>query len=419
MNKKIIECRLCSSAELTPVVSFGNQYLTNFVDKKDTKLPRCPLKLVYCENCGLTQLTHTFERDDIYRNYWYYSGINETMRKELEGITLKAKSLVKLEDDDIVLDIGSNDGTLLNNYMLDNVIRVGFEPAKNLSEYSSDGKTIINDYFTYELFNEKFPEAKAKIITAIAMFYDLSDPNRFVEDMEKCLDDDGVGIIQLNYTPLMFKRNAFDNVMHEHLTYYNLGTLGLLFEKHYLDIFDAELNEVNGGSIRIYICKQGKRPISSNVETILKQERLDEMNTIKPLKKFASDTKKLIRQVNHFIDKEVKDGKTIMVYGASSRGNVFLQACKLDKSKIPYAIERNPVKYGKLMVGSWIPIISEEDGRAKQPDYFLVLPWQFRDEFIVREEKFCKKGGKLIFVFPEFSIAEWKILEQHTTIIKK
>lgn len=238
---------------------------------------------------------------------------------------------------------------------------------------------------------------KAKIITIIACFYDIDDPNKFVEDLVKCLDENGVIIIQLNYTPTMVRLNAFDNVMHEHLEYYSFKTLKYLFDKHDLDIFDTELNDVNGGSIRLYLCHKGKRAIKE-----FKEE--DKYNTIKEYKRFARDSKKIIKDTVKFIEGEVNKNKKIYVYGASGRGNTVLQALKMNKVLIESAVERNPMKFGKLTVGTWISIISEEEMRKDPPDYLLVLPWQFKAEIIEREKEYLNNGGKMIFMFPQFEI---------------
>ena len=214
--KEIHKCRVCGSLDLISIGSFGNQYLTNFPDKIDKTLPQCPLNLMWCNSCNLLQLEHTANFDYLYKQYWYVSGINKTMKRDLADIVEKAEGLVQLKEDDIVIDIGSNDSTLLRAYKKG--IRVGFEPAQNLMELAQgEGLTIINDYFNKEAFQKMVGKSKAKIITAAAMFYDLDNPGLFVRDMVECLNDDGIVIIQLNYLPILLEMNAFDNISHEHL----------------------------------------------------------------------------------------------------------------------------------------------------------------------------------------------------------
>lgn len=421
MNKQIKKCRICKSKKLIPVAQFGNQYLTNFPKKVDKSLVRCPLNLVWCENCSLLQLEHTANFDYLYKEYWYVSGVNQTMRNALKDVVDRATELVFLKNRDIVIDIGSNDSTLLRHYpVLDkakyrDIVRVGFEPAENLMEQARAWVNdvplyIINNFFNHKDFEEKLGKKKAKIITACAVFYDLDDPNTFVADMVKCLDDDGLIIIQLNYLPVMLTDNTFDNVSHEHLEYYSLMTLENILGRYGLEVFDLELNDVNGGSIRVYVKKKTCKTMPKFVgsEERLKNQREYEKNlgldTIKPYKEFAERTEKLRKKIYNFITEIKKKGKTVAILGASTRGNALLQACNLDYKTIAFASERNPMKFGHYMVGSWIPIISEEEARKRKPDYFWVLPWQFKKEIIEREKNYLEKGGKFIFLFPKFEV---------------
>jgi len=416
-NKKITKCRICGSKSLVPIASFGNQYLTNFPKKIDKTLSRCPLNLVWCKDCKLLQLEHTPNFDYLYQEYWYVSGVNQTMRDDLKDVVKSAEKLVPLKERDIVLDIGSNDSTLLRFYTNPDIVRVGFEPAKNLMEMAQGGDIplkIINNFFNYQDFENSFGAMKVKVITAIAMFYDLDEPNIFVADMVKCLDENGLIIIQLNYLPIMLDTNTFDNVSHEHLEYYCLMSMENLLNRHGLEIFDIELNDVNGGSLRAYIKRKDCDTIEPfagakyRVRTLREYEKGIKLDKVKPYRDFAKRTIKLRKKIYDFIAGEKQKGKIIYVYGASTRGNALLQACDLDAKTITAAAERNPMKYGRFMVGSWIPIVSEAVARKEKPDYFLALPWQFKKEFIEREKEFLKGRGKFIFIFPKFEIYEKK-----------
>ncbi len=414
--KTIDTCRFCGSKELEPILNIGNQYVVNFVDNDRQEQMRSPLELVLCDKnkggCGLLQLKHTFNQSVLYSQYWYRSGINKTMTDELRSIAEKAESLVDLAPGDFVIDIGSNDSTLLRGYAKQGIKLVGFEPAKNLMSYAEpDVDKVINDFFNYKNWNENFGEAKAKVITAIAMFYDLEDPNSFVSDIAKCLDDEGVFIVQQNYLPYMLERNIIDNVSHEHLGYYSLTTFKNVLERHGLEIFDVELNDVNGGSMRTYARRKGAgKTIKSSVEGIQKvknlllEEEKKGLNDKKTYEDFAARANIIKESLFNFVKKEVGAGKKVYAYGASTRGNSLLQFCNLDSSLVTAAADRNPDKWEKKTVGTLIPIISEEQARAEKPDYFLVLPWQFLKEFIAREEEFLKKGGKFIVPLPQFQI---------------
>jgi 2-polyprenyl-3-methyl-5-hydroxy-6-metoxy-1,4-benzoquinol methylase len=406
-------CRVCGKKDLEPILYLGDQYVVNFVDSSDQKTNKVPLYLDLCNKkdggCGLLQLRHTVPGDLLYRNFWYKSGVNQTMRNALMDISSKAEKIVNLNEGDIVVDIGANDGTLLRSYKSKGLRLVGFEPAKNLVKDAELGTTkIINDFFNFESFKKEFHDEKAKIITSIAMFYDLENPNEFVKDIVHVLHEDGVWIIQMNYLATMLENNAFDNIVHEHLQYYSLNSLKFLIDRHDLEIFDVELNEINGGSIRTYIKhKNSKKYSTSNkVTEILDYEIKKSFNENKPYHDFAKRISDQKDKTSQFIKKEVEEGKTVYVYGASTRGNTLLQYYGLDEKLIGAAADRNPIKWGKKIVGTGISIISEENAREDNPDYFLILPWYFIDEFIQREKNYLKNGGKFIVPLPEFRIID-------------
>jgi len=278
--------------------------------------------------------------------------------------------------------------------------KVGFEPANNLIDEAEIGTDyIINDYFNGESY-KKHVNQKAKVITAIAVFYDLEDPNSFVADIKELLAEDGVFIIQMNYLVLMLTSNAFDNIGHEHLEYYSLTSLKYLLDRHALEMFDVELNNVNGGSYKVYIKHKGCRTykVEPIVEILLDYEKLLKLDKLDPYLAFAKET-------FEFIKCEVENGKKIYLYGASTRGNTLLQHYGIDNTLIGKAAEKNPVKWG-LTTTTLIPIVSEEEARKDKPDYFLVLPWQFIDEFVVREKKYLESGGKFVVPLPTFKIID-------------
>lgn len=414
--KEIIVCRLCGSSGLEPILFVGNQHVVGFVGSETENQFQSPLELVLCDEkqngCGLLQLRHTFSQPIMYETYWYRSGINKTMTEALADVARTAEAVAALSSGDFVIDIGSNDSTLLRSYQNPSLKTIGFEPAKNLMPYAEPGVTrVINDFFNHNAWQKNFGAEKAKIITAIAMFYDLEEPNKFVADIVNCLHDDGVFIVQQNYLPYMLDRNVIDNVSHEHLEYYSLTTFKRLMDQHNLEIFDVELNNVNGGSMRTYVRhknKGGKLKIDfggmRRVSALLDEERSKKLNEKSAYDAFASRVSTLRDKLFNFIKSEVSSGKKIHAYGASTRGNSLLQFCGINNSMIEAAAERNPDKWGKKTVGTMIPIISETEARAKKPDYFLILPWQFLDEFVKREADYLNSGGKFIVPLPEFKI---------------
>jgi len=402
-------CRLCNSDKIIPVFSLGVQYVNNFIKKEDReKFIKSPLELILCQNCSLLQLKHTAPQELLYaRFYWYKSGVTETMRNALRDITSKAEKMLSLKKGDVALDIGSNDGTLLRAYNVPGLLLAGVEPADNLAEEGKRGiDYFIHDFWNYSSYNKTVGK-KAKIITAIGMFYDMEDPNQFIEDIAKSLSDEGIFIAQLMCLKNMLDKNDVGNICHEHLEYYSFSSLEYLFSRHGLEIFDVEINEVNGGSYRLYArLKDSKVNTPKGSEERIKKVREDEkdFNGIKPYMDFFKRIGENKKQCVEFIKKEVVKGKKVWIYGASTKGNTILQYYGLDNTLIEGASERSPWKFGRYTIGSMIPIFSEEDAYKANPDYFLVLPYAFFDEFYKREEKWRKKGGKFIVPLPEFRV---------------
>ena len=411
---EITKCRTCQNPNLVQILSLGSQFISNYVDEKfvHSDGDKVPLDLVLCpENaggCGLLQSKHTASRELLYREYWFRSGLNESMKSALKDITKSVEQIISLTSEDLVLDIGCNDGSLLRSYDV-NVIKVGFEPASNLiNEAQVDTNFIMNDFFNSDKFSENFPEKKCKVITSIAMFYDLDNPNKFVEDVAKCLHRDGIWIIQMAYLIPMLKLNGFDNIGHEHLEYYSVKALNKLIEKHGMKIFNVEKNYVYGGSIRAYVTHKENDliPISPSVHNIMQEEDNLGLDGTSIYNEFADNVNKIKEKLRTFVTDQVNKGKTVYVYGASTKGNTLLQFCDLNVGLIRKAADRDEKKIGKITIGTKIPIISEEQARAEMPDYFLVLPWHLIDFFKEREKNYLKSGGKLIVPIPKVRIIE-------------
>ena len=254
---------------------------------------------------------------------------------------------------------------------------------------------------------------KAKIILSVAMLYDLDEPNKFVRDIKKTLHKNGVWIIQMSYMPVMLKLNAFDSICHEHLEYYSLHTVEYLLKKHGFEVFDVKLNEVNGGSFRVYVKHKdcSLYPISQRVGWMRKAEEKQHLDTLEPYKQFEKRIQNLKVTTMQFIRRQVNLGKKVYVYGASTKGNTLLQYYGLNNSLIGAAAERSPEKYGKKTVGSLISIINEEQARKEKPDFFLMLPWHFLEEFLKREQTFLEGGGKFIVPLPNLRVIKRKVKE--------
>jgi len=412
-----ITCRICE-ASLATLLSLGDQYVSKFPDPGSDDGERIPLDLARCRACGLTQLRYTAPADSLYRNYWYRSGTNKTMRDALADVANKSEQLIGLAAGETVLDIGCNDGTLLASYKTSGIYKVGFDPAENLASLCRKAADkVVVDYFSSESYfrDKELRLRRPKIVTSIAMFYDLEDPKKFVSDVKRVIDPEGLWVIQMSYLSLMLMQNAFDNICHEHLEYYSLQSLEQLLAIYNFTVVDVEINDINGGSFRIYIRNRSadeqyfgdpmyRKIASERVENMREQEIQMKLHDIETYKEFARRVDRLKDNVVGFIKEQVQSGKVVYVYGASTKGNTLLQYFGLDRTWITAAAERNPEKWGRWTVGTHIPIVSEEEARASKPDYFLVLPWHFLDEFIQREQDFLQRGGKFIVPLPELRV---------------
>ncbi len=399
MSKKAynerLTCRLCGS-ELEIVLDLGDMYLNNFVDNGQI-INSAPLTLSKCKHCELVQLKDTPDLDLLYKQYWYQSSLNKSMVASLQDIVDDVEARADLQPDDVVIDIGCNDGTMLGQYRTEGLYKIGFDPALNLAKKAKRHCTSFhNTYFGDTAINTP----KAKAITSIAMFYDLEDPHTFVELIKKSLLKDGIWVVQFTDLLSMFKINAFDNVCHEHLEYYSFKVLRNLFEQHDLEVFDVSTNSVNGGSIRMYIGWEDQRHISPVVDELEKEER-DYMNSFDdPFVAFAERIKTIREKIMKFLDEAKAQNKEIFAMGASTKGNTLLQYFGIDTKYIDYAAEVNKDKFGKKTVATNIPIISESSALVLNPDYFLVLPWHFINTLLKIHEPYLRKGGKLVVPMP-------------------
>ena len=398
-TKKITKCRLCHNKKLTQIYNFGNHYVSNFVQKKNIKKGvKAPLNLVYCKNCQLLQLEHSAPQELMYKKfYWYRSGVTNTMKVALKDIFLNIKKMSIMKKGDTILDIGANDGTLLKYFKNEGFTTIGCEPAKNLTkELMRNSKFVINNFWDFKYLNnilKKNKLKKPKVITAIGMFYDLEDPSKFISDAAKSLDNNGVFIAQLMCLDSMIKKNDLGNICHEHLEFYSYPSLKYLFEKNGLKIMKIEENEINGGSYRIFCKKNIKKSITYKENTSLKD-----------IMRFIKRVKKNKKACINFLKRSKIDKKKVFIYGASTKGNTLLQYYGINSKIIPYASERSPEKWGKYTINTGLKIISEQDAREINPDYFFVMPYAFIKEFIEREKKWIKGGGKFILPYPNFKI---------------
>ncbi|OGN05663.1 MAG: hypothetical protein A2831_00575 [Candidatus Yanofskybacteria bacterium RIFCSPHIGHO2_01_FULL_44_17] len=410
---KITKCRFCDNTSLIPCIDLGEQYLSSIFPRDlnyRQNLRKHPLDLVLCEKkadtCGVLQLGHSLDMSKMYEEYPFTSSTNSSMPKILKNVLDSALEYVSLKDNDLVLDIGGNDGTLLS-YLKDTTCDLlCIDAAKNIKPvFSSDRFKTVNDFFnerTYKSATDK----KAKLVLSIAMFYHLSDPVQFSKDVASCLAEDGIWVIQMAHLPAMIKTNMYDNIVHEHVGYYGTDHVRWIMEKVGLEIFDVTLNDVYGGSFRLFVKKKGnhKYPQTARYRQELKNE--EKIGIYNPTT-YTNFTKRIEKTRDDLLTlcKRLKSQeKKVWIYGASTKGNTILQYCGIGNDLIEAAADSNSFKFDKYIIGADIPIKDEAAMRSAKPDYLLALPYSFIGGFMEREKDLIKSGTKFIIPLPEVKI---------------
>lgn len=415
MYKEITKCRICGNSDLLPILDLGEQALTGVFPKARKEIVTSgPLALVKCNDegdsahCGLVQLKHSYQMEELYgHNYGYRSGLNPSMVRHLEEIVSRALTHVSLKHGDLAIDIGSNDSTLLQAYPALGADLVGIDPTgTKFAQYYPDNIRLIPEFFSGGTLRSFYGNRKAKIITSISMFYDLEDPIDFMQQVYDVLEDDGIWVFEQSYMPTMLKMNAYDTICHEHLEYYGLKQIKWMADIIGFKFLAVELNDVNGGSFSLTVGKKANKgdENSATVDKILRTEERDGLATIRPYLEFAARVSNHRESLREFVHNIGRNGKKMLGYGASTKGNVILQYCGFSEKEIPYIAEVNADKYGSFTPGTYIPIVSEAEARAMNPDYFLVLPWHFKKYIQEKERGYLAAGGKLVFPLPEILV---------------
>ena len=403
---RIKNCRACNKTKIKKLFSLGNMAFTGKFPKENQKIDKEPIDLIICSSCELVQLGHNFDLKYLYGpDYGYRTGINRTMTNHVKGVVKYLSRSTKLKKNDHVLDIASNDGSLLNFYNR-NIITFGIDPV--LNKYIESYKNInykVSNFFSANKVQEKVKK-KFKIITALSVFYDAANPNLFLKDVKKLLIKDGIFLLEFADLASIIKYKMFDTICHEHLEYYSTKVIINLCLKNGLRVFDIKQNEINGASKQFFVCHNDSKYKNNNkvINKVLNSEKklklADEITFKKFIKEINYSKKKLVT----FLKKEKKEGKKIHCYGASTKGNVLLQYYNIDNKLIDFVSERNKNKYGLFTPGTSIRIISEIVSRFYNPHYYLVLPWHFKKEILLREKTIRKKGTKFIFPLPKLTI---------------
>ncbi len=415
---EIKKCRICGNTNLVPVLNLGKQSLTGVFPKVNQKVGSSPVVLVKCHgegSCGLVQIKHSVAGNLLYGdNYGYRSGLNRSMVEHLDNLTKYALGLVKLESGDVVLDIGSNDGTLLRSYMQNigkdkKITLIGMDPTvEKFKSFYPEGVVAIPDFFKASTFLNYFKNLrqKAKIVTSIACFYDLEDPVAFVKDIKEILHPDGVWILEQSYSLLMLAKKMYDTAVQEHLEYYSLAQISHVLNRVGLSIREVELNDCNGGSFRVVVEHANNKPTHPSVKLLEKAEQILGLDELAIYRNFEASAKLHKKEFRKLLLDIKKKGLKVYGLGASTKFNAVLQYCKITPRLLPKIGEVNADKFGHTTPGSKIPIVSEKEIFELKPDYLVVGPYHFKAFLLGLEviKKYLNGGGKLIFPLPSLEI---------------
>ncbi len=407
--REIERCRLCRQISLESVLDLGHQALTGvFPNHQDEDIPTGPLRLVRCGSCGLAQLAHDYNPDILYgKTNGYPSGLNASLVDHLRAVVGTIETRVALHPGDIVLDIGSNDGTLLGSYGGSGLHRIGIDPlAGKFRSFYPQGAVLVEDFFSPNAFRKAVSGPDAKVVTSVAMFYDLQDPLQFVGGVCDVLAADGLWVFEQSYLPKMLETHGYDTICHEHLEYYSMKQIVHIARAADLKIVDVKLNDINGGSFCVTVSKKSAPfgEATETVEALLRHEKEAGLETARPFHELTGWMQHHRSKLRSLLEEIQGNGERILGYGASTKGNVILQYCGIDAALLPMIAEVNEDKFGSCTPGTKIPIISEAQARQMSPDYYLVLPWHFRSGITRKEANYLQRGGRMIFPLPELEI---------------
>lgn len=403
MNSSLKNCRICNSNDLIDTIDLGDLHLTGVFVHSSKKIPiKSPLKLIFCNKCKYLQIDKSVDPNLMYKEYWYRSGTNNTMKVHLKNVYDDISHKINLNNNSHILDIGCNDGTLLNFFKTKNLY--GCDPSNAVKDIKNKNIKVINNFFSRNSIKNLKINKKFNVITSISMFYDIENPKNFVKDIYDCLHEEGLWVVEMNYTKNIIEKMGFDMISHEHVGYYTIISFQNLINQFNLYINDISFNNINGGSIRFF-CSKINKP-NNNVFKYIQDEQdlgLDKPYVYINLMKKINQLKV---KLNKFLNLQITNGKKIALYGASTRNETVLQFCEIDSTILYAAAERNSGKYGLLTSGSRIPIKPEKDIRNDNPDYLFIGPYYFLDEFIDREKSYLLSGGKFIVALPDPFVLE-------------
>ena len=407
---KLEGCRICKNKKLKKILDLGEMPLANaFLDKNQLSQKEIsyPLRVVWCKSCGLLQIDEIVPPEILFKNYIYVSGTSEALRKHFEGLATEVVTNFKLNNESLVIDIGSNDGTLLKEFKKHYLEVIGVEPAVNISKMAQEnGIKTINNFFSVDIAKKILKDnGKADTITATNVVAHTNDLDDLLKGVSYLLKDDGVFVIEVPYLVDLLESGEFDTIYHEHLSYFAVRPLKKFFEEHDFKIINVERVKIHGGTIRIFITKKKSRyNINKNVNQLVSLEIKKGLNKETAYRKFAERIEKLKEDLVTLLQKLKSENKKVIGYGAAAKGNTLLNYYNIRPELIEFIADLSPMKQNKFTPGTHIPVYSPEKIYESKTDYMLIIAWNFTDEILKQQLKFKEMGGKFIIPVPEIKI---------------
>jgi C-methyltransferase len=405
--KRVENCRICGGSDWLDVVSFGSTPLANaFLDPASTyRNERAyPLEVGTCRRCWLMSLRHVVDPEVLFGHYLYVSSESELMQRHEEHVVNWTTALLGLSPGDLVVELGSNTGTLLAQFASRGQRVLGVDPARNLARLAAErGVDTVTEFFRPAIASRIAQQhGRAKLVLGRHCLAHIDDVHDALSGVETLVAPDGAFVVEVPYLVDLLEQNQFDTIYHEHLSYFSIRSLSRLFEQHGLRVIDAERVTVHGGSILVCAApirwERAPRPTVAQLRVLEAQRGLA---TERPYRQFAARTHEITTSIRDLVRDLVADGKRVAGYGAPAKGNMLLQACGLGPQEIEFCIDTTPLKQGKVVPGSHIPVWSPAQARANEPDYYLLLAWTYADEIFRNEREFLENGGQFIVPIPE------------------